>query len=93
MCLAIPLKVTSVVDAEQWSVIVEGRDGQDEINAAMMADAVDTPEQLLGRWVVAQTGFAIMLLEDEDARSRLAVFDALASLNMDEEALRPPPNP
>ncbi|NLH81804.1 MAG: HypC/HybG/HupF family hydrogenase formation chaperone [Phyllobacteriaceae bacterium] len=84
MCLALPMRIVEIVDAEAKTVrivpdatVAADRAGEEIVSAALIvADADDLPA-LVGTWVVAHSGFLLARLDDDDARSRLALFAAM----------------
>lgn len=93
MCIAIPLRIAEVVDAGAMTVAVEdGAQRRQEVSAALVAgNAVDLAA-LPGRWALAHAGHLLSLIDEDEARSRLAMFAAIAGLPVADEALRPDPD-
>lgn len=96
MCLAVPVRVAAVADAEGLMVAV-ARPGQEpsawqEASAALVAEGDDLAA-LVGRWVVVHTGYVMDVLDDADALSRLAMFAAIDGQAVDDARLRPPADP
>ena len=87
MCIAVPVKIVAVLNEAESLVLVEGTDGREEVCAALVCDGSD----LLNRWAVVHSGFVLSLLDDADARSRLAFFAAMDGVAVDDAALRPAP--
>ncbi|MGQ9371034.1 HypC/HybG/HupF family hydrogenase formation chaperone [Azospirillum sp. ST 5-10] len=77
MCIALPVQIVAVTDPRAPSVAVQGRHGRDEVSAALVAPPGGDASALLGRWAVVHAGFILSLLDEADARSRLAVFAAM----------------
>lgn len=75
MCIALPRRVAAIVDRAGLRVEVGEGEGRETVSAVLVA-AGDL-DRLLGRFVVAHAGFVLEVLDEEDARSRLAVFAAL----------------
>jgi hydrogenase expression/formation protein HypC len=69
MCLSLPAKVVEVIDAQ--SVRVDMGGSPRAVNTVML----DTQPEL-GQWLVVHAGFALGLLEPEEAESALALFEA-----------------
>ena len=84
MCIALPMRIIEVVDEAKRtvSIVADGaisadRAGHEIVSAALVADSEAALEALLGRWGIAHAGFLIEVLDDDDARSRLALFVAM----------------
>ncbi|HXP96222.1 MAG TPA: HypC/HybG/HupF family hydrogenase formation chaperone [Telmatospirillum sp.] len=85
MCIAVPVKIVTVLNETESLVLVEGTNGREEVCAALVSDGTN----LLNRWAVVHSGFVLSLLDDEDARSRLSIFAAMDGVAVDDAALRP----
>lgn len=78
MCLAVPLRITTI----------DGDTAMVEMGGVMrQVSLVLTPEAQVGDYVLVHTGFAINVLDEEEARETLALFSELeeASRRVDEE--------
>ena len=73
MCLAIPMKLIEISDAENGSAEVEGVRYQ--VNLSLLEDVK------VGDYVIVHAGFAIEKLDQEEANQRLAMFQELAANN------------
>ena len=71
MCLAIPTLIRTI-DGQQAEVEIGGV--QRAISLAL------TPEAQVGDYVIVHTGFAISVLDEEDAQETLRMFAEMASL-------------
>ncbi|MDF3809527.1 MULTISPECIES: HypC/HybG/HupF family hydrogenase formation chaperone [Rhodopseudomonas] len=83
MCIALPCRVLAVVDADLMLVAVSGEtDGDKEVVSAAL---VVTPQRpvatLVGAFVLIHAGFALTLIDEAEAQSRLQVFAALRGGN------------
>ena len=68
MCLAVPLRVQSV----------EGIEAEVELGGVLRKiSLVLTPEAQVGDWVLVHTGFAINVLDEQEAQETLALFAEL----------------
>jgi len=69
MCLAIPALVKSV----------EGTDAEVEIGGvSRRASIVLTPEARVGDYVLLHTGYAINVIDEEEAQETLKLFEEIA---------------
>jgi len=78
MCLAVPLRITAI-DGDLASVEMGG--------VSRQVSLVLTPEARVGDYVLVHTGFAINVLDEEEARETLALFAELeeAGRRVDDE--------
>ncbi|MDR3438341.1 HypC/HybG/HupF family hydrogenase formation chaperone [Telmatospirillum sp.] len=89
MCIAIPVRIVAILDAEKSIVLVEGGDGREEVCAALVADAAGNGTELLDHWAVVHSGFVLSLMDADEAASRLAVFAAMDGLPVADADLHP----
>lgn len=69
MCLAIPVQITEID--------VEGMATVDLAGVARKISLVMTPEAKVGDYVLVHTGFALNVLDEEEAKATLALFEEL----------------
>lgn len=67
MCLAVPMKIESIINTEK-AVVRQGETSL-EVDISML----ENPSP--GDYVIVHAGFAIETLEEEDARETLKLFD------------------
>ena len=77
MCLAIPTLIKSI-DGQQAEVEIAGVTRT--ISVAM------TPEAQVGDYVIVHTGFALSVLDQEEAEETLRLFAEMAALEDEEHA-------
>jgi hydrogenase expression/formation protein HypC len=75
MCLAIPTRIVAI-DGQMARVELSGVERQ--ISLAL------TPEAQVGDYVIVHTGFALSVLDEEDAQETLRLFAEIGAL-ADEE--------
>ena len=71
MCLAIPARIVDLLPDEQAIVELDGI--RKQISSAL------TPEASLGDYVIVHVGYAIGMLDPDEAQQTLRLFDELAS--------------
>jgi len=69
MCLAVPAKILQLLEDEKAVVDMDGV--QQTISVALV------PEAQPGNHVVVHIGFALCILDEEEARQSLALFESL----------------
>ncbi len=77
MCLAIPMRITATDGA---AATIEA-DGLVQTTSLMLV-----PDARVGDFVLVHAGFAIAVLESDDAAERLALFDEIVAMGADDEA-------
>jgi len=74
MCLAIPTRILSIEDQQ----------GVVELGGVRRAiSLVLTPEARVGDYAIVHTGFAINILDEEDAQETLRLFEEMAALDQE----------
>lgn len=71
MCLAIPVKVTEVLDGDRGLIEADGV--RKEISLALVADVAP------GDYVIVHVGYAIQKLDVEEAEHTLKLFAQMAA--------------
>ena len=74
MCLAIPTRILSIED--QQGVVELG-------GVRRTISLVLTPEARVGDYAIVHTGFAINILDEEDAQETLRLFEEMAALDQE----------
>lgn len=84
MCLALPMRIVEIVDGEAKTVriapaetIAADRATEEVVSAALIVDDPDALSALVGAWGLVHSGFLLARIDDDDARSRLALFAAM----------------
>ncbi|MFP4395794.1 MAG: HypC/HybG/HupF family hydrogenase formation chaperone [Anaerolineales bacterium] len=77
MCLAIPTQITEIDDDRMATVALGGVER--EISLAM------TPEAEVGDYVLVHTGYAITVMDPEEAQASLEAFADLAEIQAEME--------
>jgi hydrogenase expression/formation protein HypC len=70
MCLAVPAKITRLEDSGQGTV--------DHMGSEVKANFSLVPKARLGDWVIVHAGFAISVMDENEARETLQLFKELA---------------
>jgi hydrogenase expression/formation protein HypC len=78
MCLALPARVVALIDAETASVDLGGV--RKPVSIALV------PEARIGDYVIVHVGYALGLIDPEEAERTLALFAELAAANASTEA-------
>ncbi len=76
MCLAIPALITAI----------EGKEADVEIGGiSRRISLMLTPEAKVGDYVLLHTGYAISVIDEEEAKENLKLFEEIAELVGDED--------
>lgn len=70
MCLAIPARITAIDDPGQARVDYMGSEVRTNLSLL--------PQAKVGDWVIIHAGFAISLLDEEEAQETLRIFREIA---------------
>lgn len=82
MCLGIPGRIVAVTDATRLMAMADISGVRREVNVACVADG--PPEALIGRWALIHVGFAMSLIDEDEAEKTL---EALRGLGEAQETL------
>ncbi|HDM8417670.1 TPA: hydrogenase maturation factor HybG [Yersinia enterocolitica] len=81
MCLGVPGKIVAVGEDIHQLAWVEVSGVKREINIALVCD--ESPSDLLGQWVLVHVGFAMSLLDEEEAQQTLAALANMQAVGLD----------
>lgn len=82
MCLGIPGQIVAITDSARMMAMAEVSGVRREVNVACIAQG--PAEGLLGKWALIHVGFAMALIDEEEAAKTL---EALRGLGEAQEAL------
>ncbi|WP_101340463.1 HypC/HybG/HupF family hydrogenase formation chaperone [Cereibacter azotoformans] len=82
MCLGIPGRITAITDAGRLMAMAEVSGVRREVSVACVAEG--PLEGLVGRWALIHVGFAMSLIDEDEAARTL---EALRDLGEAQEAL------
>lgn len=82
MCLGIPGQIIEITDAGNLMAMAEVSGVRREVNIACVLDS--TPDALVGSWVLIHVGFAMSLIDEDEAAKTL---EALRGLGEAQETL------
>jgi hydrogenase expression/formation protein HypC len=77
MCLAVPVRITAMNDDQTARVTLN--------NVERTISLIMTPEARLGDYVLVHTGYAISVLDPEEAEDTLQLLDEMAGADLDVE--------
>lgn len=86
MCLGIPARIVAISHLEAMLAIAEVDGIRREVNVACVAQGA--PEALVGRWVLLHVGFAMSLIDEQQARETLSALEAMQALAHEQDDFR-----
>ena len=97
MCLGIPGQIIKITDAKRQMALVDVSGVQREVSLDCVVDDYHPIERCVGHWALVHVGFAMSLINEEEAESTLKVLRELGEvqaeiLAMQQSASSPPSN-
>ncbi|PWC16004.1 hydrogenase maturation factor HybG [Brenneria corticis] len=86
MCLGIPGKVISVGDDIHQPAYVDVCGVQRSVNIALVCEG--SPADLIGQWVLVHVGFAMSLLDEQEAQDTLAALQSMRAVGLELDEMR-----
>lgn len=89
MCLGIPAKVIAIVDADAGLALADTAGVSRQINIGLLAAEGGDFSALVGLWVLLHVGFAMAVIDRQEADRTLALLaqiDSLAQMEEGEES-------
>lgn len=80
MCLGVPGKVVAVGEDIHQLAWVDVCGVKREINIALVCE--DQPQALIGQWVLVHVGFAMSLLDEQEAQDTLAALENMRAVGL-----------
>jgi hydrogenase expression/formation protein HypC len=97
MCLGIPGQIIKITDAERQMALVDVSGVQREVSLDCVVNDYFPAERCVGHWALVHVGFAMSLINEEEAEATLKVLRELGEvqaeiLAMQQSAPSPPAN-
>lgn len=80
MCLGIPGQIIRITDAERQMALVDVSGVQREVSLDCVVDDYHPIERCVGHWALVHVGFAMSLINEEEAESTLKVLRELGEV-------------
>ena len=95
MCLGIPGQVVKITDVNRQMALVDVSGVQREVSMECVVDDYHPLKSCVGHWVLVHVGFAMSLINEEEAEATLKVLRELGEVQaelraMQESASSPP---
>ena len=88
MCLGIPGQVVEITDVERQMAVVDVSGVRREVSLECVVDDQHPPAACVGRWVLVHVGFAMSLINEEEAAATLKVLAELGELQAELAAMQ-----
>ncbi|ACS86303.1 MULTISPECIES: hydrogenase maturation factor HybG [Musicola] len=86
MCLGVPGKVVSVGADIHHPARVDVCGVQRDVNIALVCDG--EPAELIGQWVLVHVGFAMSLLDEQEAQDTLEALQSMQAVGLELDEVR-----
>lgn len=86
MCLGIPGKVVSVGEDIHQPALVDVCGVQRAVNIALVCEG--EPAELIGQWVLVHVGFAMSLLDEQEAHDTLDALQSMQAVGLELDEMR-----
>jgi hydrogenase expression/formation protein HypC len=80
MCLGIPGQITEIIDENHNLAMVDVGGVKREVNIACIVDEDHLANACVGDWVLVHVGFAMNIIDPEEAQETLNLLTQLAEL-------------
>nr|WP_314263164.1 hydrogenase maturation factor HybG [uncultured Moellerella sp.] len=81
MCLGVPGEIVTVGESANDNAQVEVCGVKRDVNIALVCEG--DPQSMLGKWVLVHVGFAMCIIDEEEARDTLEALLAMESVEED----------
>ncbi|BDH47711.1 hydrogenase assembly protein HypC [Salmonella enterica subsp. enterica serovar Choleraesuis] len=85
MCIGVPGKISELLDNNQARVDVGGI--QRDVDLTLVGSHDENGNPRLGQWVLVHVGFAMSVLDEQEARQTLAALQEMHEMEPDVGAL------
>ncbi|WP_038914294.1 hydrogenase maturation factor HybG [Dickeya zeae] len=86
MCLGVPGKVVAVGPDLHYPARVDVCGVQREVNIALVCEG--DPAELVGQWVLVHVGFAMSMLDEQEAQETLAALQSMQAVGLELDEVR-----
>jgi hydrogenase expression/formation protein HypC len=88
MCLGIPGRVVAITDTDRKMARVDVSGVQREVNMECVVEDHQPLESCVGAWVLVHVGFAMSIINEDEAAATLAVLNELGEVQEELAAMR-----
>lgn len=87
MCLGIPGQIIGIDDEANCIATVEISGVRRPVNIACVLSAGQSPQSCIGEWVLVHVGFAMSIIDSEEAEKTLALLAEIGELQEEMDAI------
>ena len=88
MCLGIPGQVVAITDADRKMALVDVSGVQREVDMECVIEDHQPLESCVGAWVLVHVGFAMSIINEDEAVATLEVLNKLGEVQEELAAMR-----
>lgn len=88
MCLGIPGQIVEIKDAASAVAIINVSGVKRDVNLSCVIPANGDLESLIGRWALVHVGFAMSIIDEEEAQKTLEILAELGELQEELSAMQ-----
>lgn len=88
MCLGIPGQIVEIKDAASAVAVINISGVKRDVNLSCVIPADGDLEPLIGRWALVHVGFAMSLIDEEEAEKTLQLLAELGELQDELDAMQ-----
>jgi hydrogenase expression/formation protein HypC len=88
MCLGIPGQIIKITDVQKQMALVDVSGVQREVSLECVVDDYYPLEKCVGHWVLVHVGFAMSLINEQEAEATLKVLRELGEVQAELQAMR-----
>ncbi|WP_287962733.1 HypC/HybG/HupF family hydrogenase formation chaperone [Alcanivorax sp.] len=88
MCLGVPAKVIEIREGASATALVDIGGVRREVDVSCVVDPEQGTEALLDRWVLVHVGFAMSVIDEEEAERTLSILQELGEVQEALEDIR-----
>lgn len=81
MCLGIPAQIKEIIDTDNQIAMVDLSGVSREVNIACVLSDTHQANDLVNKWVLVHVGFALSIVDEEEAHKTLKILDEIGELS------------
>jgi hydrogenase expression/formation protein HypC len=88
MCLGIPGRIVEIVDDTGMLALADFGGVRRKVNVICVVDDGVASSDLVGRWVLVHVGFAMSVIDEQEAEATLAILAELGEMEAEIASMR-----
>ncbi|VVM26401.1 [NiFe] hydrogenase metallocenter assembly protein HypC [uncultured Gammaproteobacteria bacterium] len=81
MCLGIPAQIKEIIDIDNQIAMVDLSGVSRAVNIACVLNDTHQAQDLINQWVLVHVGFALSIVDEEEAQKTLKILDEIGELS------------